>query len=514
MDKQQKISHKLRGLAKPLLIVAMIFSVLPLLLAPPLMDVRFWFTEYVSAMNYSASNIYGVWQDYLQPGRFVPLSDLFIFTYAFIGHKFLQITQAPVNYFDLLTKIVLLTFLYFSIRGLFRELGKGFAASKQGKLWDLYPAFLFIVWGIGLNVFWKFNGAIAYPAYIYTAFIVSILFASAILRNLRSAIDSGSTVNRTTIILLILSSIWANFYYEISYTAIAAIVVTILFAPITGLAKQARLKLSALFIGAFAVVWLPMRWFLKNQCEANLDSCYPGSQLNLGGMLGTFIQNTINPLPFADYDAIKDVQQGRLPFALSGFVILFALFLTLVVIQNLRSVKSPELQVASDSGALEDLFSAQWRFTLILLSMGLSGAVILSVSIRAQDLVDWGLSYRHTPMLWMGYAALLLLGIAWLAKRTNPIVGGTALVLLIVLLTTGQWGRSWSAVRDYNADFEPVSRLYHELYNADLDDSGMANERRCLIIDELSSNELSTVRYIDPAQKFMMTFHEIDFCKR
>jgi len=312
-------------------------------------------------------------------------------------------------------------------------------------------------------------------------------------------------------LLLFLSSIWANFYYEISYTAIAAIVVAILVAPIAGLTRQIRLKLSALFIGAFALVWLPMRWFLKNQCEANLESCYAGSQLNIGGMFGTFVQNIINPLPFADYDSISDVQQGRLPFVFSGFVVLVAIFLALIVIQSLRSVGSTEAEVASSE---DDFISAQWRFTLILLAMGLSGAVILSVSIRAQDLVDWGLSYRHTPMLWMGYAALLLLGITWLARRTSPRVGGIALMLLVIVLTTGQWGRSWSAVRDYNADFEPVSRLYHEMYNADLDDSGIANERRCLIIDELSSNEINTVRYIDPAQKFMMKFHQIDFCKR
>jgi hypothetical protein len=52
------------------------------------------------------------------------------------------------------------------------------------------------------------------------------------------------------------------------------------------------------------------------------------------------------------------------------------------------------------------------------------------------------------------------------------------------------------------------------MYNADLDDSGLANDRRCLIVDELSSNEINTVRYLDPAQKFMMKFHQIDFCKR
>ena len=511
MADEQKSDQKSKKIKILLTSVALLVAILPILLTPPLMDVRFWFTEYVSAMDYSASNIFEVWQQYLLPGRFVPISDLYVLIYVFIGHKFLQITQAPVNYFDLITKLTLLIFLFFAIRTLFAELGKGLKGFNNSGLWNVYPVGLFAVWGLGLNIFWKFNGAVAYPILIYTAFIVAILFAAAVLRNLRVLSNTGRTLNRTTMLLLVLSSIWANFYYEISYTAIAAIVVAILVAPIAGLTRQMRLKLSALFIGAFAIVWLPMRLFLKNQCEANLESCYAGSQLNIGGMFGTFVQNIINPLPFADYDSISDVQQGRLPFVFSGFVVLVAIFLVLVVSQSLRSVGPTEAELAiSEDGFI----SAQWRFTLILLAMGLSGAVILSVSIRAQDLVDWGLSYRHTPMLWMGYAALLLLGITWLARRTSPKVGGIALMLLVIVLTTGQWGRSWSAVRDYNSDFEPVSRLYHEMYNADLDDSGIANDRRCLIIDELSSNEINTVRYIDPAQKFMMKFHQIDFCKR
>jgi hypothetical protein len=371
-----------------------------------------------------------------------------------------------------------------------------------------------MVWGLGLNIFWKFNGAVAYPILIYTAFIVALVFTVVTMKHVRSLSKSGKTFNKTTALLLALSSIWANFYYEISYTAIAAIVVAIIVVPVDGLSKTLRLKLSAMFLGAFAVVWLPMRWVLKNQCEANLELCYGGSQLNIDGMFGTLIQNIINPLPFADYDSINDIQQGRLPFAFTGFVIIVAIFIALVVISHLRSLKIVDETVEQKSETMNSFLSAQWRFTLILLAMGLSGAVILSVSVRAQDLVDWGLSYRHTPMLWMGYAALLLLGITWLASRTSPKVGGIALVVLVVVLTTGQWGRSWSEVRDYNADFEPVSRLYHELYNADLDDSGMANERRCLIIDELSSNEINTVRYINPAEKFMNKFHQIDFCKR
>jgi hypothetical protein len=514
MADEQKSDQKSKKIKISLTSVALLVAILPILLTPPLMDVRFWFTEYVSAMEYSASNIFEVWQQYLLPGRFVPISDLYVLLYVFSGHKFLQITQAPVNYFDFLTKLTLLALLFFAIRSLYRELTKGFNRNQNSILWDLYPVALFVVWGLGLNIFWKFNGAVAYPILIYTAFIVAFVFAIATMRHTRTLVSSGQTFTLTTALLLALCSIWANFYYEISYTAIAAIVVAIIVVPVDGLSKIFRLKLSAMFLGAFAVVWLPMRWFLKNQCEANLELCYGGSQLNIGGMFGTLVQNIINPLPFADYDSINDIQQGRLPFAFSGFVIVVAIFIAFIVISHLRSLKIVDETVGQKSETMNSFLFAQWRFTLILLAMGLSGAVILSVSIRAQDLVDWGLSYRHTPILWMGYAALLLLGITWLASRTSPKVGGIALVVLIIVLTTGQWGRSWSAVRDYNADFEPVSRLYHELYNADLDDSGMANERRCLIIDELSSNEINTVRYIDPAEKFMTKFHQIDFCKR
>jgi hypothetical protein len=511
MATEQKPDQKSQRTVNTLLILAAVVAILPIIFTAPLMDVRFWFTEYVSGMEYSPANLYELWQRRLLPGRFVPISDLYTLVYAFVGHKFLQFTQVSLNYFDALTKISLLVLWFLAIRTLFREICKGFVRNLNNRLWDLYPIILFIVWGLGINIFWAMNGAVAYPVLIYTAYIVSLWFAIAALRNFRVLATTGQTFNRTTLFLLVLSSIWANFYYEISYTATAGIVVAILVAPIANLTSSQRVKLSSMFISAFAIVWVPMRVILKNQCEANLETCYDGSQLNLGGMPVTFIQNLINPLPFADYDAIKDLHHGRLPFVFSGIVLIVAILIAILVFTSLRNAtKGGE---STESLNLGEFISAQWRFMLILLAMGISSAVILSVSIRAQDLVDWGLSYRHTPMLWLGYAGLILLGVTWLAQKTKPITGAIALVAIVLLLTTGQWGRSWSAVRDYNENFEPVSRLYHELYNADLDESGLANTRRCLIVKELSENPKNQTRYIDPANKFMNTFHNRDFCK-
>jgi hypothetical protein len=195
----------------------------------------------------------------------------------------------------------------------------------------------------------------------------------------------------------------------------------------------------------------------------------------------------------------------------SGVVLLVAILIVITIFSNLRTAVAED--DITENSSLSSFVSAQWRFTLIVLAMGLSSAVILSVSIRAQDLVDWGLSYRHTPILWLGYAALILLGVTWLAQKTKPVTGAVALIAIVLLLTTGQWGRSWTAVRDYNEDFEPVSRLYHELYNADLSDSELANTRRCLIVEDLSEYSKNQTRYIDPAEKFMRTFHDRDFCK-
>ncbi len=508
---EQKPDQKSQRTVSALLILAAVVAILPIIFTAPLMDVRFWFTEYVSGMEYSPINLYELWQRRLLPGRFVPISDMYTLVYAFVGHKFLQFTQVSLNYFDALTKIALLVLWFLAIRTLFREIGKGFVQNLNTRLWDLYPAILFIVWGLGINIFWAMNGAVAYPVLIYTAFIVSIWFAIATLRNIRVLAATGQTINRMTVVLLVLSSIWANFYYEISYTATAGIVAAILVAPIANLTKSQRVKLSSMFVGSFALVWVPMRIILKNQCEANLELCYDGSQLNLGGMFGTMIQNLVNPLPFADYDAIKDLHHGRIPFVFSGIVLLVAILISILMFAGLRNAVADK--DSNESVDLNSFVSAQWRFMLILLTMGASSAVILSVSIRAQDLVDWGLSYRHTPMLWLGYAALILLGVTWLAKKTKPVTGAIALIAIVLLLTTGQWGRSWSAVRDYNENFEPVSRLYHELYNADLDDSGLANARRCLIIEELSATAKNQSRYIKPANKFMNTFHERDFCK-
>ena len=259
MDDKQKSDQKSYITLSLLLIAVAVVAISPIVFTAPLMDVRFWFTEFVSDMDYSASNIYEVWQQKLLPGRFVPISDFYVLIYTYVGHKFLQITQTSLNYFDALTKMALLALWFVAIRGLFREISKGFVQNLNSRLWNLYPTILFIVWGLGINIFWAMNGAVAYPILIYTAFIVSILFSTATLKNLRDLEETGQTVNRSTVLLIALSSMWANFYYEISYTAIAAIVVAIFVAPIANLTKAHRVKLSTMFIGAFAIVWLPMR---------------------------------------------------------------------------------------------------------------------------------------------------------------------------------------------------------------------------------------------------------------
>ena len=81
---------------------------------------------------------------------------------------------------------------------------------------------------------------------------------------------------------------------------------------------------------------------------------------------------------------------------------------------------------------------------------------------------------------------------------------------------------SWSLYPQYaqcktakfGKSMEPRSRVYHELFNADLSNTGLANSRRCLIVDELSKKEVNIVRYVEPAEKFMRKFHDRAFCQR
>jgi hypothetical protein len=311
--------------------------------------------------------------------------------------------------------------------------------------------------------------------------------------------------------LLITSTLWANFYYELAYTSIVAIVIAIAVSPVALFTRKSRIKLAGLFLSSFLAVWIPMRIILARQCSANLSACYEGSQLNPAGAPGTFFKNMVNGLPLTDYSAIAKIQNGRLPFEISGVTLIVALFISLVLILNLYDI-------VRNNGESESGFSAilgtQARLTAILFSTGLVAAAIMSVSSLSQKTVKWGYAYRHAPSLWLGYAALILMLITLLVSRTNNIVGAVVLVTLVFVLTTGQWGRSFSAVRENSADFEPVSRLYHELYNPDLSKTGQGNVRRCLIIDQLQTKDVNIERYVNPAEKYMMTFHQIPFCNR
>jgi hypothetical protein len=293
--------------------------------------------------------------------------------------------------------------------------------------------------------------------------------------------------------------------------AIVAIVVAIIVAPTIGFVLRDRLKLVGLVSASFLAIWIPMRIILARQCSANVEACYEGSQLNLIGMPATLIKNVVNGLPLTDYSALSDIEQGKLPLQISGVTFFMTIFVALAIFASLLAWYS---KTQNSKNLVDEVLCMQLRLSAVLLSMGVTGALIMSVSLRSQSVVDWGYAYRHAPILWMAYALVLLTLITWITHRSNLVLGAILLISLVATLTFGQWGRSFSVVRENNKDFEPVSRLYHELYNADTRMAGLGNDRRCLIIEELSSKEVNLKRYVEPAEIFMTTFHNVPFCKQ
>jgi hypothetical protein len=425
----------------------------------------------------------------------------------YVGHKFLQVTQSPINYFDLATKLALLVALYFALRSLIRELGPNISFDSV----KTCTLILLTIWGLGANIFWQLNGTVAYPSLIYPTIIIAIVFASKTLKIIRESKLKSFPISRGFIVLLIASTIWANFYYELAYTAIVAIVAAIAVSPMRDFDWSKRIKLAGLFLVSFLVIWIPMRIALARQCSANLSECYDGSELNLAGAPATFLKNLVNAHPLTDYSALERYQNGILPFVISGVTLLVAAFISLSVILNFRLVASSD---NTSADIYSEVFIMQVRLTTILLSVGIVAAAIMSVSSLSQRTVEWGFAYRHAPVLWLGYASLVLMLIIFVLTRTNAAIGGLLLIALVSTLALGQWGRSSEAIRGYNKSFEPASRVYHELYNADLSSTGLGNNRRCLIVDELAKKEINVLRYLDPADEFMKTFHGRPFCKR
>jgi len=492
---------------KSLLYVSFSVAILPILLTPPLMDVRWWFIRFPADFNYSVNGIPGMWEKGLLPGRFVPLSDLSGDLYVFVGHKYLQLTQAPINTFDLVTKIALIVALYFALRSLIREL----APNLSFDVVKICTLTLLTIWGLGANVFWKLNGTVAYPSLIYPTIIIAIVFAAKTLKNIRENQFNSFPINKGIVFLLLASTLWANFYYELAYTALVAIVIAIAVSPSAEFKFANRLKLGGFFLLSFLVVWIPMRIILARQCSANVSECYDGSELSLAGAPATFLKNLVNAHPLSDYSALEKIQAGNLPIMISGVTLFVAALISITLVINARSTLNSETESADKVSSILEM---QMRLTAILLSVGIVAAAIMSVSSLSQRTVKWGYAYRHAPVLWLGYASLVLMLIVLIATKTNRTVGALLLVVLVTVLATGQWGRSFEAVRGYNKDFEPASRVYHELYNADLSDTGLANSRRCLIVDELSKKEVNIVRYVEPAEKFMRKFHDRAFCQR
>ena len=493
--------------AKSLLYVSFSVAILPILLTPPLMDVRWWFIRVPANLNYSVTNIPAIWQSELLPGRFVPISDLWGFAYIYIGHKFLQLTQAPINTFDLVTKIALIAALYFALRSLIRELGP----HLNLEVVKTCTLTLLTIWGLGANVFWQLNGTVSYPSLIYPTIIIAIVLAAKILKNIRENQFKSFPINKGIVFLLLASTLWANFYYELAYIAIVAIVIAIAVSPTAAFKFTSRIKLAGLFLLSFLVVWIPMRIILARQCSANIAECYDGSELSLAGAPATFLKNLVNAHPLTDYSALEKIQAGNLPIMISAVTLLVSVLISVTLVINSRSILNSDTEGIDQ---ISSVLEVQMRLTAILLSVGIVAAAIMSVSSLSQRTVKWGYAYRHAPVLWLGYASLVLMLIVLIVTKTNRTVGALLLVLFVIVLATGQWGRSFEAIRGYNKDFEPASRVYHELFNADLSTNGLANSRRCLIVDELSKKEVNVVRYVEPAEKFMMTFHQMPFCRK
>jgi hypothetical protein len=369
----------------------------------------------------------------------------------------------------------------------------------------------FIFGGLA-SIRWQHNGLVAYVPMTFLPLITALLLATSARRLLiKSKLQIGKSSILKLFCLAIVTSLWANLFYELAYVCVLLVVISCAQEFLQSHDLQYR-KTSILhmfaYASAFLVYWIPMRIYLAKEC-ARIE-CYEGSQISSEGLVQTFILNLVNPLPLIGpyIDFKRDVFISEL----NSFTILIlatiVIVATIVMFINLNSVLNHSRHSVGQSFKGFS-FNQSINFVIGPVAIGIVSALLMAVSLRSQRFVDIGNPYRHAPILWLAYSLVIAVLVVWAFTRYSRFFASLSMALICAVMVVQQISSMNNSIILQRSQ-TTILKIYDEVIFPDFSEQG--NERRCSLIKGIT-RESDIKLYVESSSAYFVNVLDHPYCK-
>lgn len=470
----------------------------PVLFAPVTADDRYWFIEvparanlsYLGAMRLTINEI----PAWLETGRVAPLAFLARRIMLLGSFKFSVATSTPLVLSQGIAKLLLFLVGIGSCLAFVKSLRwraeGGRLVGVGGRRLTVIGVALVPLVAAGAQAHTQFrNGWISYPVLTYSA--VTVVFGSGALVawSARRVAEQRRGAVPVGIAAMILLGIALNISYELYYIAFPLGLAVLLMFPYSPQKSDPRTWRARALIGgtlsvSFISVFVAIRQLIAAQCA--IAECYVGTSLSLGrGVLTTLWNNFFSSVPGLSHDRfLADLEAfgslSRWPDPATIAVVLVALLIMGGVLVAWKALSRTGEPGDSDVVAERRLLLATSGTAL---GVGIAGALIMSLSVQAQEVIpSVGFPYRHTVLTWTACALSLMTFALALSLTTNGWLRWAtpvALVALIVLASSFSLPRNLVSNQVYHnvAANRAIADIHWEVVTGDRSELG--DERRC-----------------------------------
>jgi hypothetical protein len=514
--------------------VATVLLLWPVLFSPVSADDRYWFVEVPAMTDMSFGQAIQVTVQQipatLDSGRLSPLAFLARRVMLLASFRFSVATSTPLVTTQGIAKFVL--FL--------AGIGSCIAFVKALR-WRAEPGRLvrvghrkLMVLGVALAPFvaagaqahTQFrNGWISYAVLTYGA--VSVVFGAGALVAwcTRRVAERRPGAVSTGVVSMFVLGIALNTSYELYYVAFPLAIAVVLLFPVSPVSKDPNARrakgivagtLSLVFISCF----IGVRRLIAVHCST-ID-CYVGTDPALGPQVfGTFWNNFFSSIPgmshtrfLADLDELG--QLARWPDPSNIAIILVGALVLGGVLVVWRRTEGATPTTPTDAASERRLLM---MISALAFAVGVSGALIMSLSVQAQDvIVSVGYPYRHTVLTWTACALGVVVLVLAISPRASPGQRwGTPLLLaaLIVLASAFSLPRNLVSNQAYRAlpGNRAIADIHREIVLGDRSELG--DQRRCEALEratEAINNPWLEHRLTPAADDVFRQLHRIPYC--
>ncbi len=502
----------LAAAALPVVVVALLW---PVLVSPVQADDRYWYLLAPGDSGGSWGAVLGrvVADSDPSDGRLTPLAFLLRRLVALGVFDLSVLTGAPLATLHSWVKVACLVAVLAAVWAFVRAWawrGADGVLRRPGR-WQAALVSLVVLAGLaaGAQTQNAFRNAwVAYPLLTYGAVVATLGTVAVVLWLARrtAARRPGAVLVSAVVGLALAVALTTT--YELYYVAVPAAVLALLLAPTGadgGADLRARLVAGVPLVAGFGVLLTWARTSIAAAC-ADQD-CYVGTTPSLGAAaVRTTWTNLLGSVPGGGRDeAAEELAANGLDPAVAGpgagtLLLAAALAACVLVLWRALAVRAdrhPDGRSAhpgATAGGRERLWSAGSqasalvRAAVVALAVAVGSAVIMSVSVQAQEVVvSLGQPYRHTVVTWTGLVLTgVLLGRAvqlrggraarWVPALAALVVG--ALVLLSVPVNTAATRASLAS---------PATRAVEELHReaAVGDPTPEGDLRRCETVERV-----------------------------